>query len=155
MTRLDRFGIAVELPPGWEGEIYRRPSTPDGLRPQAAQEEAPVAHAATFGLPPDRGDFGNGAVDLMAPDDVFLSLFEYDPPAASTALFAAEGLPRLDDDDFSTSTLQRGLPGHSGCQRFFHIGDRAFCLYVVLGSHRFRSPLVRRVNQVLDNLRIA
>ena len=154
MTNLERFGIGLQLPDGWEGEIYRRLPAGDVLRPSSA-EEAPVAHAATFPLPVDRGDFGNGAVDLMGPDDVFLALFEYDPPAAITALFAAEGLPRLDDGDFDARTLQRALPGQTGCQRFFHIGDRAFCLYVVLGSSRFRSRLVRQANDVLAGLRIA
>jgi hypothetical protein len=153
VTRLDRFAITVDLPPGWEGEIYQRAPADGALRPQGVAEP-PVVHAASFTLPPDRGDFGNGAVDLMSTDDVFISLFEYEPAAARTALFAASGVPRLDDADFDTATLQRGFPGHSGCQRFFHVGDRAFCLYVVLGSHRFRNRLVRRANAVLDGLRI-
>jgi hypothetical protein len=151
VTRLDRFAIGLDLPAGWEGEIYRRPPAAEGLRPQGIHEP-PVAHAATFPLPAERGDFGNGAVDQMGPDDIFVSVFEYDAASAGTALFASAGIPRLDDGDFSPSTLQRGIPGHSGCQRFFHVGDRAFCLYVVLGSHRFRTRLVRRVNAVLDGL---
>ena len=157
MTTLDRFGIAVQLPTGWEGEIYRRPATATELRLQEAgalREQPPVAHAASFALPPDRGDFGNGAVDLMGPRDIFVSLFEYEPPAAATPLFSSSGIPHLDDADFDTGTLQRTLPGQSGCQRFFHLGDRAFCLYVVLGNHRFRSGLVRRVNALLESLRI-
>lgn len=154
MTHLERFGLALELPRGWEGEIYRRASPGDELRPQGLQE-SPVVHAASFALPVERGDFGNGAVDLMARDDIFVSLFEYDPPAARTPLFAAAGVPRLDDDDFDPSTLQRGLPGHSGCQRFFHVGERAFCLYVVLGSHLFRSRMVRQVNGLLASLQIS
>lgn len=155
MTQLDRFGIGLELPGGWEGEIYRRPPAEgaEALRPQGV-EEPPVVHAASFALPAERGDFGNGAVDEMAADDIFISLFEYDAAAAGTPLFAAEGVPVLDDADFSPSTLQRAFPGHSGCQRFFHVGDRAFCLYVVLGTHRFRTRLVRRVNTVLTGLRI-
>lgn len=154
MTHLESFGITVDLPAGWEGEIYQRPPVADGLRPQGVGEP-PVVHAASFSLPPERGDFGNGAVDVMAGDDIFISLFEYERDAARTPLFAASGIPRLDDADFDPGALQRGFPGHSGCQRFFHVGDRAFCLYVVLGSHRFRSRLVRRVNAVLDGLRIA
>jgi hypothetical protein len=153
VTRLEGFGLAVDLPAGWEGEIYRRASAGDGLRPQGAAE-APVLHAATFALPAERGDFGNGAVDLMRRDDVFVSLFEYDAPAASTPLFEAVGVPRLGDADFDPATLQRAFPGHSGCQRFFRVGDRAFCLYVVVGSHLFRHGLVRQANAVLATLRL-
>jgi hypothetical protein len=154
VTRLDRFGITVDLPAGWEGEIYQREPAVDGLRPQGVGEP-PVVHAATFGLPPERGDFGNGAVDLMGGDDIFISLFEYEPAAAGTPLFAASGIPRLDDADFDPGTLQRAFPGHSGCQRFFHVGQRAFCLYVVLGRHRFRTASIRRVNAFLESLQVA
>jgi hypothetical protein len=169
VTRLDSYGISVALPAGWEGEIYRRPPAVEGLRAAGApgageaagapdgepDGEPPVVHAASFALPPERGDFGNGAVDLMGADDVFVSLFEYDPASATTPLFASSGVPRLDDADFAPTALQRAFPGHSGCQRFFHVGRRAFCLYVVLGSHRFRTRQVRRVNALLDGLQIA
>jgi hypothetical protein len=44
------------------------------------------------------------------------------------------------------------LPGQSGLQQFFTHRGRAFCLYVVLGSHIDRAEVLPRVNAVLDSL---
>ena len=75
---------------------------------------------------------------------------------AGTPLFARQGIPRsVDPDDFATHTLQRPQAGQGGLQVFFHEGDRAFCLYVVIGSHRRRRVLTPVVNQVLRGLRVA
>lgn len=161
--RFDRSGIALELPPGWEASLFKRDETPTGqLRALSVAEEAPgatthpVLHTASFPLPPDRGDYGSGAVDLMATQDVFVSLVEFHPDAATTPLFAFEGPPRsVSSDDFGPNNLQRTLPGQSGCQSFFRSGGRAFCLYVVLGSHARRHLLVPVVNRVLETLEIA
>ena len=193
MARIDGFGISVELPSGFEGEVFghqvaagERPAVgvqamsamsagqaaeakeaqsrsaqpqADSIGPAATQAETstapPVLHAATFPLPPERGDFGNGAVDHMGADDVFVALCEYDAASVGTALFASEGFPRLTAEDFSTSTLHRSFENHSGCQKFFHVGNRAFCLYIVLGSHTFRSGLVRRANEVIERIEVA
>jgi len=114
----------------------------------------PVVHLATFPLPPDRGDYGNGAVDHMGTEDIFIALCEFDEEASRSALYAAEGIPTLTAADFDTSTLHRSFPNHSGCQKFFHVGSRSFCLYVVLGSHNFRNPLVRRVNELIAQIDI-
>ena len=46
------------------------------------------------------------------------------------------------------------MRGQSGCQRFFSVAGRAFCLYVVLGSHARRTLLTPRVNAVLASLRV-
>jgi hypothetical protein len=169
--RFDRAGIAVTLPPGWEAALYRRdehPTTADGrVTRQGVSEQAltslapgasthPVLHTASFPLPPDRGDYGSGAVDVMAAQDLFVSLVEFHPDAATTPLFSHAGVPRgLSSDDFGANALQRVLTGQSGCQRFFHVNGRAFCLYVVLGSHARRHLLVPAVNQLLDSLDIA
>lgn len=159
MARIDGFGIAVDLPRGFEGEIFNHTPAmqmgPTRIEAFSESPEPPVAHIATFPLPPDRGDFGNGAVDTMGTEDIFVALCEYDSASAASPLFAAEGFPRLRSEDFSRSTLHRSFPNHSGCQRFFHVGDRAFCLYIVLGSHTFRSSLVRRVNEVIDHIELS
>ncbi len=42
------------------------------------------------------------------------------------------------------------IPGQSGFQRFFTEGNRAFCLFVVLGSHDNAPALVPLGNQVLS-----
>ena len=169
--RFDRAGIAVTLPPGWEAALYRREELPtaadgqlrrQGLAPEALSALAPgatthpVLHTASFPMPPDRGDYGSGAVDVMGAQDLFVSLVEFHPDAATTALFARQGVPRgLSSDDFGANALQRVLTGQSGCQRFFSVNGRAFCLYVVLGSHARRHLLVPTVNQLLESLDIA
>lgn len=152
MTRLARSGVAVEIPPGWEGVI-------DGGRfaQLASGAQRPtVMHVGSFPLPAERGSFGSGATELMNTNDIFMTLFEYGSESAGTPLFAARGLPRnLQPDDFDRDSLQHALPGHSGVQRFFTENGRAFCLYVVLGSHIDRAELVPQVNALLATVQIS
>jgi hypothetical protein len=147
-VKLDRYGIALDVPAGWEARIYRRPATPP-------EQTFPVLHAGNFPLPVERGDFGSGAVQRMAPDNVLVVLFEYAPAATQTPLFAQRGLPRLHPESFSPRQLQRTLPGQSGQQAFFTWRGRAFCLYVVLGSHARRAALVPAVARLLTGLTVA
>ncbi|MDP8958720.1 MAG: hypothetical protein M3N51_05870 [Actinomycetota bacterium] len=147
--RLQGHRLEVDLPPGWEGRIYRRRISAPGSTTQ------PVMHAATFPLPEERGDFGAGAVEQMGPGDVFVSLVEYDPEAAHTALFARRGMPReLAPESFGPNRLQRAIPGQAGAQFFFSEQGRAFCLYVVLGSFADRSTLLVEARAALETLRI-
>jgi hypothetical protein len=164
MPPLQAHGIDVALPAGWDGRIsvrddgapYQAFSVAAGATPVATLRSRPVAHFANFGLPADRGDFGSGAVELMGDQDVFVVLFEHEPDAAATPLFRAEGLPRaLVARDFDPATLRRGIAGQSAHQAFFHESGRAFCLYVVLGSHARRARLVPLVNRVLMSVQIA
>ena len=156
MAAITAHGISVTLPAGWDGRIAVRRDgdteklvTATGTHVLTAQSR-PVMHLANFGLPADRGDFGTGAVELMGDADVFIVLFEHEPAASHTALFRSVGLPReLTPRDFDFFTLRRGIAGQSGHQAFFHEHGRAFCLYVVLGSHARRARLVPLVNAVL------
>jgi hypothetical protein len=148
--RLRADGIDVDVPQGWDGEIYR-PS--QGFRLQEAQGgSTPVMHLSNFALPAVRGDFGSGAVEIMRSDNVFIVLVEYDPASAGKGLFSSTGPPRVGAADFAPHTMQHPMPGQSGAQYFFNHGGRAFCLYVALGSHARRHELVPEVNQVLDTL---
>lgn len=151
MSRLSGAGVGFELPAGWEGSIDGGgfPQLADGAR------RPTVLHAGSFPLPAERGTFGSGATELMNTDDIFIVLLEYGPDSVGTPLFAAEGMQRqLDPADFDRDALQHALPGQSGLQRFFTESGRAFCLYVVLGSHIDRSDLVPRANQVLATIEI-
>lgn len=145
--RLARLGLAVEVPAGWNARLSRRPAS-------AGATTNAVLHLASFPLPDRRGDFGSGAVERMGPDDVLVVLFEYDPQATATALFARQGRPRPRPEDFSTRQLQRALPGQSGVQYFYSEAGRAFGLYIVLGSHSRRAALVPVVAGLLDGLRV-
>ena len=83
-------------------------------------------------------------------------LFEYGEDSVGTPLFATQGAPReLLPGDFDRHRLQQAIPGQSGLQYFFTEKDRAFCLYVVIGSHIDRADLVREVNSVLETLEIS
>jgi hypothetical protein len=147
-NRLAAFGIELGLPLGWEARIFRR-------APSHVNERTyPVLHAATFSLPPNRGDFGAGAVESMSAVDVFVALFEYGPDAVGQPLFAAQGIPKIDAGMFSPSQLQCTIKGQSGCQRFFTAAGRAFCLYVVLGGHTMRFSRAATATDLLGSLSI-
>lgn len=156
MATLSAHGLAVTPPAGWDAEIFTRDRDPRILTPQGIQEVVPpIAHVANFGLPPVRGDFGGGAVELMESGAVFIALLEHDASEAGTALFQGKGVPwPLSPDDFDPNNLQRGIAGQAGCQRFFLANGRPFCLYVVIGSYRLRAALVREVNAVLAGVTI-
>lgn len=149
MPPLRAHGVRVEIPPGWDARIYRR-------RPDGAERTAAVVHAGNFALPPDRGDFGSGAVEIMQAGHVLVVLMEHGPESAGSPLFATQGPPPLlRPVDFDPNGLQRGRPGQAGAQRFFSWAGRPFVLYVVLGSHQRRAQLVPLVNAFLRNLTLA
>ncbi len=141
--RLEHAGVAVELPPGWEARARTQPPSAAGGRGNL------LLHAATVPLPAARGDFGSGVVELLGPDDVFVSLFEYDAQDAGAALFGSSGLPVPRPSDFSPAVLQRTQLGHSGAQWFFAAEGRPFCLHAVLGSHSRRAPGATKVAALL------
>ncbi|MGI8754236.1 MAG: hypothetical protein ACR2MN_18350 [Acidimicrobiales bacterium] len=170
------YGITAALPPAWEGRISKlAPVAPVAAAVQAAQADraqiaaalpgAPAAgavettmpflHLANFPLPPRRGAFGTGAVELMSGPDTLIVLFEYSADSVGTALFAPSRMPRvLHPGAFNPHALQRILPGQGGYQAFFTESGRAFSLYVVLGSLVQAVTTLPTVNQVLAGLRI-
>ena len=152
--RISAYGLAVDVPSGWEARIRRHP---EALQPAGDGFRAhPVLHAADFTLPEERGDFGSGAVETMEPSQAFIALVEYDPSSAGNALFSSDvAMPlQVGADDFSTQQLQRTIRGQAGTQAFFVDGGRAFCLYVVLGSMANRHHAVPRVNAILAAIEI-
>jgi len=159
MSRITGSGIAVDVPAGWDGRIYTRvPAPTAGRRPDAAfaqgETTAAVVHIASFPLPPETGDYGGGAVELMSSKDLLVVLFEHGAQSANTPLFAPTSIPRLAATDVSTMQLQRLLEGQGGVQRFFTVAGRAFCLYVVFGSYARRVRTVPVVNGILDTLSV-
>lgn len=147
--KIEGLGFDVVIPAGWDVQITARAPREDDASYQ------PVVHAGNFPLPNDRGDFGSGAVDIMDGRHVFVSLLEYDPSEASSALFAGKGMPRrLRAAEFGRNRLQRAIPGQSGYQKFFNEGGRAFCLYIVLGDHDQRDELVPIAERLLAGIRL-
>ena len=148
MDKLSRSGLEIELPDGWDGRIFRREA-------EAGVTTRRTLHAANFALPPDLGDYATGAVERMQPGDVLVALIEFDPASAGLALFASDGLPAaLGADAFSPTAMPRAVPGRTGAQQFFSSGGRAFCLYVVLGSHAERASLLPLVNAVVGTIKV-
>jgi uncharacterized surface protein with fasciclin (FAS1) repeats len=165
VTDLSTQGVTVSLPPGFEGRAIRRPrivadpmpqSVPGPATAKAATDDTlTILHAATVALPAEIGDFGSNVVDVLGTDDVFVSVFEFDRRAANTALFATQGVPTtVPIKAYSPNVLQRWIRGQSGAQQFFSVSDRAFCLYVVLGSDAKRNALAPKVDALLKTLRI-
>jgi hypothetical protein len=141
-------GVTVVVRRGWEVEFSE-------LKPPPGAPTRSLVHLANFALPADRGDYGSGAVEAMDGGGILLVLMEFDPSAGSLSLFAGHGMPTaVDAADFSPEALQRRLPGQAGMQRFFRAADRAFGLYVVLGSVRSVELLVPEANRSLGGITI-
>jgi hypothetical protein len=148
VEKLTRQGLEIELPDGWDGRIYRRETDADAVTRRAL-------HAANFALPTGLGDYAVGAVETMTAGDVLVVLLEFDPDSAGQGLFANEGMPSgLRAGDFSPSAMPRATAGRTAAQWFFSLDGRAFCLYVVLGSHAARADVMPLVNQVVETLKI-
>ena len=91
----------------------------------------------------------------MQTGDVLVVLLEFDPESADEGLFRSQGLPEgLTAGDFSPTAMPRAVPGRTAAQWFFSSGGRAFCLYVVLGSHRERADVVPLADAVVRTLKI-
>ena len=178
MRTLSGSGVKVDLPQGWDGRIYLRfneaqsqpaqpPAGPPGaqLSPPApghstVEEPKPdghrALHVANFPLPADPGDFGSGAVERMGTGDILVVLLEYHPDSAKTALFANQGLPTpLRASDFSPNAMPKVIPGLAGGQWFFSMAGRAFCLFVVLGSHADRARLAPVASSVVQTISLS
>jgi hypothetical protein len=141
-------GIALDLPTGFEGRVYRRQPTDGSIA-------RPVTQAASFSIPPATGDFGTGAVEQMSPSDVFLTLVELGPDSAGEALYRYQGMPRaVPPSQFDPRRMKRPLPGQGGGQWFFTETGRPFTLYVVLGSFANRTRLVPIVNRLLRGVTV-
>ncbi len=151
MQRMTRQGLEIELPDGWDARIYRREA--DGAADDVTRR---ALHAANFALPTNLGDYAVGAIERMSTGDVLVVLLEFDPDRAGLGLFRNEGLPTgLSAGDFSPTAMPRAIPGRTAAQWFFSLGGRAFCLYVVLGSHAGRADAMPLVNQVVQTLKVA
>jgi hypothetical protein len=166
MAEIQAHGLAVSTPAGWEGRIFRRPTSDEvrgsatdgsvaGAPAPTGEVVSPVLHVATVPLAADVADYASDAVDQLGPTDAIVVLKEFDPSETKYALFTPVGLPRdLDPESFGPASLQRTLPGQAGLQRFFQENGRAFCLYVVLGAYARRYDVVPAVNAVLTTIRI-
>jgi len=147
--RLERHGLQAILPAGWECRIGKTYESGDGEKTYS------LLHAATVPLIGPRADYGGGVVETLGPDDVFVSLVEFGPEEAASALFGeVDEMPVLEPSMFHRNQLQRRLRGQAGVQRFFTLNGRPFCLYVVLGSIARSAELVEKANELVRGLAV-
>jgi hypothetical protein len=140
VTRLAAFGIALEVPAGWEARAFRH------------EAGEPTIHLASFALPPADGEFGTRATAGMGDDAVFVALTEYRVTAADLrhGIFAGRRPRTFRPEMLSERTLLRPVAGQRGLQRFFSTSGRGFCLYVVAGRDGARR--LAEVDRVLASL---
>lgn len=147
--RLERHGLSAEVPPGWECRIGKTYESGDG------EQTYSLLHASTVPLIGSRADYGGGVVENLGPADVFVSLVEFGPEEAGSALFGeVDQLPVLEQSMFHRNQLQRRIRGQAGVQHFFTLTGRPFCLYVVLGSIVNSAALVDRANELVQGLAV-
>jgi hypothetical protein len=146
---LERKGVRMRVPPGWEGRMGQL------LEGDEGESTFQVIHAATVPLSGPRADYGGGVVERLGSGDVFVALLEFGPEEAGSALFkVVEDIPTLDISMFHRNQLQRRIRGQAGVQHFFTLNGRPFCLYVVLGSIANAPELVVKANELLDGLSV-
>jgi hypothetical protein len=151
MLKMEAIGINLGLPPGWEAEVD---SGGGSAEEGSVEVRTPRVHLGNFQLPPNRGDFGSGAVERMVSGDVLICLLEESPGVIGSGLYKAEGMPTIRLSDFAPEGMQRPIRGQSGAQKFFHIDGRAFALYIVMGSHISRTSFIEEVNNVLGAIEL-
>ncbi len=154
MTSIAQSGISIDLVPGWEARFQRSGASPDAVSAQSLQggDQYSVVHLSNFSLPPDSGDYGSGAVEIMRTADVLVVLTEFGPASVGTPMFASQGLPRIVPADFDPNRLQRVLAGQAGAQKFFTVSGRAFGIYVVLGSYNRRFRTTAMINELIRGI---
>lgn len=150
MTRLADRGLAVEVPPGWEGRIFL-PQLP----PPA--QNHPVLHLADFTLPFARSSYGAETGATMPSDrgGIICSLVEFGSDLVDVGLYAPQGVPKVHARDLDPRALQIPRPNQGGVQRFFSVRGRAFSLYVIASIDRRTAARLHDANTALASLDVA
>jgi hypothetical protein len=145
--RLSGFGLSVDLPFGWTGQIFRNDS-------DAGEGEltAPVMQVGNYALPTDSSTYGTrSTMDMMA-GQVFLVVRETNPEVVARSPLFSHGAPQLVIDDFSPSVLAYWVPGQMGVQKGFWEQERAFLIYAVLAQQEDMRLQLEELNAVLSSL---
>lgn len=140
--RATRYGMAIEVPPGWDGRITRG-----------------AIHLASLDLRADDVGWAGDAAARLGERDVLVVLFEHEftPEEAREAhLFPELKEPiRLAAEDFGppepgTSTHER----HGFARRWFSDSGRSFVLFAESGSRPPAPPALADLNAALRTLTI-
>lgn len=146
---IDRYGLTLDLPKGWTGEIYRR------------AEDLAIVHAASFRLGPHDGydpmgriERGDRLVDArtgMRAHDVGISIFAYaDVPGPAAP--ALRGDPAIGPSD--RKDMEGFPPLRATYAKTFTAGGRDIQVIVEFGSAQPPPGGFDRVNAVLRTLSV-
>jgi hypothetical protein len=138
VSAIDRFGMHLALPEGWEGRAFQ-------------QGDARYVLLANFRMPEDttasselRDRLGPGQVTVFLQD-----LTETCPCGGFETIDLPVAVAR------SNMTSFEGVPdGHAFARRTFVVSGRWFDLWVEFGSRPAPEPLLEEVNDVLNTLRV-
>jgi hypothetical protein len=124
--------------------------------PAPDEEVLPVVHAATVPLIVERGDYGAGVVETLQSSDVFVAMIEFGAEAVGSALFPEVSTPprAVLPAELHPKQLQRVIQGQAGVQKFFSFRNRAFCLYVVIGSYALVNALSAKASLLIQGIQI-
>ena len=149
-------GLALELPPGWDGRIYR-PSPVFAVETEAAT--VPLAEVGT-------GDEHVRAVwARMEPEDVYVRISDIGPPpSALVEALRCECRPTegWEREDGSLRLRARDVvfpvervPEHLGhAQRAVVLGNHALMIWVEFGARPVTPKALARANEVLGSLEV-
>jgi hypothetical protein len=147
MTKLERHGISIDIPRGWEGRIF----VPD-LPPPAIN--LPIMHVTDTVLTHERSSYAPELASRFGGTGALIALLEFEGKLADKGLYAPQGLDLpLRAERLNPNALQFPIPDQAGHQYFFSARGRAFCLYVVMGTGSGLHERLRTVNDMLGTLR--
>lgn len=125
----EECGLEVDVPSGWSARIWNR------LLSQPDERVSNAIHVGNFVLPSEDGTFGDRAASLMVRGDAFFVLAERGGVRPYEGIYESRVLPvDLDLAGFGETAMQAPYPGLLGRQYFLTLGERPFCLMVVLGG---------------------
>jgi hypothetical protein len=150
MTALSGYGISLEQPSGWYGEIFR---DTDGI-----DDTGPVVHLAnTPMIVGDHDLYASETRQIMRPTDAIVTIVNLPSlpnivaAGATQRLGPARGwsLRGADGTGFSgVATTQ------SSMRKTVHVAERVFDLVTFFGTPEPASDLVAAVNAILGTVRI-
>jgi hypothetical protein len=148
MTVLAGHGLSIGLPSGWEGRIF----VSDLPAPAV---NLPVMHATDLALTSERSTFAPEIAARAGGTGTLVTLAEFESRLANVGLYEPTtlGLP-IRRQDLHANALQVPAPELEGHQRFCSLGERAFALYVVVGTGPGFGDRLHRVNEILGTLEV-
>ncbi len=147
-TIISSYGIGLDLPPGWEGRIFR-------YEPEADALVFPIVHAGSFSFPPDENSLGDGAIRRMHGRGAFFALVEYEPGMAGDAGFSRVGLPLpIAEPHLRPEALNAPSRGLLGFQSLFQLTGRPFAIQLAIGAGGDVEGDLSAVNAVLGSLTV-